>query len=84
MAEDAICILDSLGWTGEREVHVVGISLGGMIAQGTLGFLERERNMLNSWQNLLSGFPIGFVPSFLLSQHQDHGQEVSACRTSHL
>jgi len=34
MAEDVITLLDYVGWTGEREVHVVGISLGGMIAQG--------------------------------------------------
>ena len=34
MAEDVICLLDTLGWTGTRELHVVGISLGGMIAQG--------------------------------------------------
>jgi len=34
MAEDIITLLDYVGWTGEREVHVVGISLGGMIAQG--------------------------------------------------
>ncbi|KAH9483134.1 Poly(3-hydroxyalkanoate) depolymerase [Psilocybe cubensis] len=33
MAEDAICLLDYLGWTGERELNIVGISLGGMIAQ---------------------------------------------------
>ncbi|KAH6888355.1 alpha/beta-hydrolase [Coprinopsis sp. MPI-PUGE-AT-0042] len=33
MAEDAICLLDYIGWTNDREVHVVGISLGGMIAQ---------------------------------------------------
>lgn len=33
MAEDVICLLDTLGWTGTRELHVVGISLGGMIAQ---------------------------------------------------
>jgi pimeloyl-ACP methyl ester carboxylesterase len=34
MAEDVVALLDYVGWTGEREVHVVGISLGGMIAQG--------------------------------------------------
>lgn len=36
MAEDAICLLDYIGWTKERDIHVVGISLGGMIAQGAL------------------------------------------------
>ncbi|KAF8632422.1 hypothetical protein AX17_004863 [Amanita inopinata Kibby_2008] len=33
MAEDVIELLDYVGWTAERELHVVGISLGGMIAQ---------------------------------------------------
>jgi pimeloyl-ACP methyl ester carboxylesterase len=33
MAEDTIVLLDYLGWTSKRDVHVVGISLGGMIAQ---------------------------------------------------
>ncbi|OJA19676.1 hypothetical protein AZE42_06952 [Rhizopogon vesiculosus] len=32
MAEDVIALLDYLDWTEERSVHVVGISLGGMIA----------------------------------------------------
>jgi len=34
MAEDVICLLDYLGWTVEKELNIVGISLGGMIAQG--------------------------------------------------
>ncbi len=34
MAEDAIVLLDYIGWTEKRGVHIVGISLGGMIAQG--------------------------------------------------
>ncbi|KAH8829340.1 alpha/beta-hydrolase [Flagelloscypha sp. PMI_526] len=33
MAEDVIALLDYVGWTEKRSVNVVGISLGGMIAQ---------------------------------------------------
>jgi pimeloyl-ACP methyl ester carboxylesterase len=36
MAEDVVVLLDYLGWTEERSLHLVGISLGGMIAQGAL------------------------------------------------
>lgn len=33
MARDALEVLDHIGWTKERQVHVVGISMGGMIGQ---------------------------------------------------
>ncbi|KAG1904116.1 Alpha/Beta hydrolase protein [Suillus fuscotomentosus] len=33
MAEDVIVLLDYLRWTEERSIHVVGLSMGGMIAQ---------------------------------------------------
>lgn len=35
MAEDIVVLLDFLGWTGRRELHVVGVSLGGMVSQGS-------------------------------------------------
>jgi pimeloyl-ACP methyl ester carboxylesterase len=33
MARDVVEVLDHVGWRGERAVHVVGLSMGGMIAQ---------------------------------------------------
>jgi pimeloyl-ACP methyl ester carboxylesterase len=36
MAEDVIVLLDFLGWTEKRSLHLVGQSLGGMIGQGAL------------------------------------------------
>ena len=35
MAEDVVALLDFVGWTQKFQMHVVGVSLGGMIAQGT-------------------------------------------------
>jgi len=33
MAEDVVVLLDYIGWKEERGIHIVGVSLGGMIAQ---------------------------------------------------
>ncbi|KAH0830259.1 Alpha/Beta hydrolase protein [Lanmaoa asiatica] len=44
MAEDILCLLNYLQWTEDRSLHVVGISLGGMIAQ-ELAYRIPERIM---------------------------------------
>jgi pimeloyl-ACP methyl ester carboxylesterase len=33
MAKDVIEILDHIGWTETRQLHVIGVSMGGMISQ---------------------------------------------------
>ena len=33
MARDILEVIDHIGWTAERQLNVIGISMGGMIAQ---------------------------------------------------
>ena len=42
MAKDTFKILDHLGWTHKRQLHIIGVSMGGMIAQ-EMAFQEPER-----------------------------------------
>ncbi|KAL8840134.1 MAG: hypothetical protein Q9170_001482 [Blastenia crenularia] len=46
MARDTLEVVDCLEWTLPRQLHVVGVSLGGMIAQ-ELGYWENLRNRIN-------------------------------------
>ncbi|KAI9882440.1 MAG: hypothetical protein M1823_005820 [Watsoniomyces obsoletus] len=46
MAKDVVELLDHIEWTGKRQLHIVGLSMGGMIAQ-ELGFIENLRNRIN-------------------------------------
>lgn len=43
MAKDVIEVIDHLGWTGQRELHVIGISMGGMIAQELVSSVSQIR-----------------------------------------
>ncbi|KAF5387697.1 hypothetical protein D9615_000004 [Tricholomella constricta] len=80
MAEDAIVLLDFLGWTSERDLHIVGISLGGMIAQELATRIPkriaslvlavstpggRPWNNLPPWNGVLSLARLMFTPDVL-------------------
>lgn len=50
MAKDTMELLDKLGWKEQRQLHIIGISMGGMIAQELvkLSALISELNFLKS------------------------------------
>ncbi|KAG6375884.1 Alpha/Beta hydrolase protein [Boletus reticuloceps] len=70
MAEDTICLLDYLQWTEDRSLHVVGISLGGMIAQELAYRIPNRIMSLSLLATRAGGGPWANIPSstrFMLS-----------------
>ncbi|KAH8984755.1 alpha/beta-hydrolase [Lactarius hatsudake] len=62
MAEDVIILLDFIGWTESRSVHVVGLSLGGMIAQELAYRIPERLISLSLVMTTAGGLPIFNVP----------------------
>ncbi|KAH9046824.1 alpha/beta-hydrolase [Lactarius hengduanensis] len=62
MAEDAMVLLDFIGWTESRSVHVVGLSLGGMIAQELAYRIPERFISLSLVVTTAGGLPIFNIP----------------------
>lgn len=62
MAKDILEVIDHVGWTEQRQLHIVGISMGGMIAQ-ELGCLIPTRiaslNLISTAPRIVN--TVGFV-----------------------
>lgn len=39
LAKDTLDVCSHLGWTNKRDLHVIGISMGGMVAQEMVRYL---------------------------------------------
>lgn len=74
MAKDTLELVDYMGWTGDRELHVIGVSMGGMIAQelalvapkriGSLSLVStaaRIKNTVGYFENLRNRINM-FIP----------------------
>lgn len=62
MAEDVIVLLDHIGWTEERQLHVVGVSMGGMLAQELATRIPRRIASLLLSVTSSGGYPWNNLP----------------------
>lgn len=80
MAKDLVELLDHLSWTADRQLHVIGISMGGMIAQelalqipdriASLQLISTAARLINTigyWENLRNRINL-FIPRSLDKQ----------------
>ena len=80
MAKDLIELLDHLSWTAQRQLHVIGVSMGGMIAQelalqipsriASLQLISTAARLVNTigyWENLMNRINL-FIPRSLDTQ----------------
>jgi len=71
MARDLVEVMDHVGWTEARSTHVVGLSLGGMIAQelamlipervSSLNLLHTAAKVEQSWSEIFAGYVSPFL-----------------------
>ncbi|KAJ7045924.1 alpha beta-hydrolase [Mycena alexandri] len=80
MAEDIIVLLEYIGWTASCQLHVVGVSLGGMIAQElALRISDRIASLTlcvttpggMPWQNFPPLQGVKFLTSLLLTKEPE-------------
>ncbi|EJD05720.1 alpha/beta-hydrolase [Fomitiporia mediterranea MF3/22] len=64
MAEDAIVLLEFIGWTKKRDLHVVGTSLGGMIAMELSSRIPERIVSLTLTVTTAGGRPWSNLPSW--------------------
>ncbi|KAI9510290.1 Alpha/Beta hydrolase protein [Russula earlei] len=65
MAEDVITLLDFLSWTDKRSLHLLGFSLGGMIAQELAYRIPERLISLTLGVTTAGGFPLFNFPPWI-------------------
>lgn len=62
MAEDIVLLLETVGWTELRGIHVVGVSLGGMVAQELACLIGERIASLTLCVTTAGGMPWNNLP----------------------